>query len=157
MEELLREHLKSVYNFCFRLVGNKADAADLAQEIFIKVWKNLSKFDPEKNFKTWLFTIARNTVIDYWRKKKELILPENFELADDKPLADELFLQRETEERITTALDRLPPVYKEVVVLHALQELTFEEVSQILGRPLNTVKSQYRRALHQMKQFLRIQ
>lgn len=155
-ELIVKQHLKSVYNFTYRLVKSEAEASDLTQEVFIKVWKNLSRFDSSKNFKTWLFTIARNTVIDHWRRKKELPLPEDLEIEDVSPLPDELFFQSENKQKLDQALDTLSLDYKTVVVLHSLEELTFEEVSQIVGKPLNTVKSQYRRALHQMREWLRI-
>jgi RNA polymerase sigma-70 factor (ECF subfamily) len=142
--------------FAFRLSGKTEEASDITQETFIKVWKNLRKFDPKKNFKTWLLAIARNTMIDRWRQKKELLLPENFEPEDSTPLPDELFSRVESKQKLDRALSRLPLDYQTVVVLHGVEDFTFDEISQIMGKSLNTVKSQYRRALHQIKQFLRI-
>ena len=67
--EIVNRYLKLIYNFTYRLVGNEKVAEDISQEVFLKAWKNIKKFDLEKNFKTWIFSIAKNTAIDYLRKR----------------------------------------------------------------------------------------
>lgn len=157
LNELINRHLKGVYNFIYRLVGNTQEAEDLAQETFLKAWKHLKKYDPDQNFKTWLFTIARNTAVDWLRRKKipTLGLAENSEtqdgietmLGDDSPLPDELLQQEWEKDYLEKLLGRLPVHQREVTLLHHYEEMTFEEIGTLLGKPLNTVKSQYRRAL----------
>lgn len=155
-ERLLRRHLKNVYNFVYQMTRNLAEANDLSQDTFVKVWTNLRKFDQNKNFKTWLLTIAKNTVIDHWRRKKEFLLPTDQEVVDSTPLPDELFDFKENKQKLNEVLNHLPDEYREIVTQHDLEELTFAEISRASGRPLNTVKSVYRRALHQIRRLLRI-
>src|SRR4030042_2442046 len=70
--ELLKKYLGPVYNFLYRITNNKEAAEDISQDAFFKVWKNLKRFDQNRNFKTWLFAIAKNTAFDWLKKKKEL-------------------------------------------------------------------------------------
>lgn len=161
--ELVDIYLEPTYAFIYRLCGNAEDASDITQETFVKVWKNLSKYDPAQSFKTWLFTIARNTTIDWFRKRKSIPFSsmeheesDNFggNIVDTEPLAHELFEKAEIGEKVKAALDTLPVDQRAVVTLHYEQEMTFEEISKILDKSVNTVKSQYRRALMKMKQVL---
>ena len=71
-EKLLKRYLKSVYNFIYRLASDREVAEDLTQETFVKVWKNLRRFDQTKSFKVWIFTIAKNTAYDFLKKKKTI-------------------------------------------------------------------------------------
>ena len=162
---LIERHARSVYFFVFRLIGNKEDSEDIAQETFIKAWQKLSKFDEDMNFKTWLFSIAKNTAIDKLRKKKSINFSslnmggsdsaENFgensdfesNLADTEPLPDEIFLQKESEENLKKALAQLSDNQRLIIHLHISEDLTFEEIAEIIDKPMNTVKSQYRRSV----------
>jgi RNA polymerase sigma-70 factor (ECF subfamily) len=161
-ERLLERNLNPVYVFIVRLTGNTEEAADLAQETFLKVWKSLKQFDQKQRFKTWVFAIARNTVFDYLRKKKLILFSEldtetqTFEedIKDTALLPEELFAQNESKEHVERALMKLSPEYRSIVLLHAIDALTFEAIADITGKPMNTVKSQYRRALQQMRSSL---
>lgn len=161
LNDLINRYLKPVYNFIYRLSGDQKEAEDLAQESFFRMWKNLSKYHQTENFKTWLFTIARNVTIDFLRKKKSLnfadfedaegenALVEN--LADPAPLPDEVVASIEKNKLLDDLLNKLPLKYREVLLLHYLDELTFDEIGKVLKKPLDTVKSQYRRALIALK------
>jgi RNA polymerase sigma-70 factor (ECF subfamily) len=164
---LVKHYLKPVYNFVFRLSNNKNEANDIVQEVFVKVWKNLKKFNPDKNFKTWILTIARNTTIDWLRKKRNIVFSElnrldeeggekYFEetIADIEPLPDEIFMKKELDKEVEKVLSKLRPDFREIILLHYTEELTFEQISEIVGKPLNTVKSQHRRALNTLRKFI---
>ena len=161
-EDVLHEYSAPIYNFCTRLIGNEDDAKDLTQDIFVKIWKNLEKYDESKSLKAWVFTIARNTCYDWLRKKKNLIFSQmnkedvDFEetIVDEKPLQDELFIEKENAGRVEMALKVLSQDQLEVVVLHYTENLSFEEIAEVLQKSINTVKSQNRRALEKMKKFL---
>ncbi|MDB5189967.1 MAG: sigW 1 [Parcubacteria group bacterium] len=161
-ERLVERHLTPLYAFIYRLCGNPDEAKDLTQETFLKAWKNVRNFDQERSFKTWLFAIARNTTFDYLRKRKQILFSEldteteSFEssLEDTLPLPEELFAQNESQQRVEQALLSLSPDYRSIVLLHDTDSLTFEAIAEIVGKPMNTVKSQYRRALLQMRAFL---
>ena len=150
-------HLKPVYNFIYRLVGSAKDAEDIAQETFFKAWKSIKTYRPDENFKTWIFTIARNTAIDFMRKKKNLVFSdfENAEgdnalldtLADPKHSAEKITAKIENKKLAEKILNKLSPVYREILLLKYVQDLTFDEIGKVLKKPLHTVKSQHRRAM----------
>lgn len=156
-DELARRYLPLVYRFLLRLTGDGHTAEDLSQETFLKVWKALGRFDVDKSFRTWIYAIARNVAVDHLRKKR----PVSFttveteegsfnpadDLADERPLAPELLERKEAAEELMAAVNKLPEKARSVVVLHDLEDLTFQEISDALKEPLNTVKSRYRRAL----------
>jgi RNA polymerase sigma-70 factor (ECF subfamily) len=163
MTTLVNRYVTLVYNLIVRLVGDRREAEDLTQETFMKMWKALSRFDTEKNFKTWIFAIARNTAIDYLRKKKPILFSrlnsENedgetrFEdnLTDDNVLPDEAFEKKEMAGGLEKALQTLSLDERTIIVLHESDEMTFEEIADVLSKPMNTVKSRYRRALQKLR------
>lgn len=164
LEILIKRYLKPVYSFVYRYVGDGAAAEDITQEIFVKTWRNLKKFNPNKKFKTWIFTIAKNTSID-WLKKKKAIPFSNFEsregenlfirtLADPAPLADEMIERAGVTEVVNAAINQLTAKYRRVLLLRYNEHLSFREIAAFLSEPLNTVKSRHRRALIQLKNFL---
>ena len=78
---IIKRHLKLVYNFAYRLTGNAQNSEDISQETFIKIWKNIKRCDPKQEFKTWLLAIAKNTSIDWLRKRKDFVFSD-FETAE---------------------------------------------------------------------------
>lgn len=164
-EWLVERHLRSVYSFVFRLVGNEKDAEDIVQETFLKVWKNLKNYSRESaKFKTWLMRIARNTAVDYLRKKRhvpfsklegdneESWIAEN--LPDEQPLPDELLAHKGDVEELERVVLKLSPIYREVLILYYGSDLTFEEVSVISEVSVNTIKSRHRRAVAELRKLL---
>lgn len=161
---LIGRYLKTVYNFVYRIIGNLQDTQDITQEVFIKIWKHIEKYDQRQNFKTWIFTIAHNAALDWLRKKRNLVFSdfENSEhenylehtLIDPKPLPDEIIAQMGDQKFVSDLLSQLPLIYREVMILRYSNELTFEEIAEILKRPVDTVKSQHRRALVVLRRFL---
>ena len=146
---IIDKYSNSIYNFSARFVGI-SDATDIVQDVFVKVWTNIKKFDKSKSsFKTWLFRITRNTVIDFMRKKKMINFSsldtegENFEdtIEDDSSLPIEIMSQLEDEKMLNAFIDELPDNYKEVLVLHYQEDMTFAEIGELLNKPSNTVKS----------------
>lgn len=161
---LVDRYLKDVYNFAFRLTNDKQAAEDIAQESFIKAWKHMRRYREGANFKTWIFSITRNTAIDWLRQKKELVLSsfENEEgdntllatIQDQNPLPDELVARAEDARFVEGLLEDLNPHYREVLMLRYSSNLTFEEIGDILKKPLHTVKSQHRRAIAMLRRSL---
>jgi len=162
---LLQRHLADVYNFARRLGGGE-DADDVTQEVFLKVWKNLKLYRrANAKFRTWLFSIARNTTIDFLRKKKHIAFSEfdtpeggnplTETLADETPEPDELFAQAESAQQLERALQALSPRAREVLLLRYREDLTFDEIGAVLKEPLNTVKSRHRRALAALRDILK--
>ncbi len=161
---LVKRHLKLVYNIARYYVLNSDDAKDVTQEVFVKVWKNLKKFRLEKSFTSWIFEIAKNTALD-WLKKKKTVLFSNFEnesgknylsetIADLSPTPYEMASRTETIKTLQLAINQLPPLYQEVVIRHSQEEMTFQEIADSTKQSINTVKSRYLRALALLKKFL---
>lgn len=153
--ELIELNLKLIYRYAFRMTRDIEDSEDITQETFVKLWKNIGKFDLDKNFRTWLLGIAHNTAIDFLRKKKDFVFSDfdndagNFSetIADTALLPTEIFAQVEKKKLLDDALGRLSPMSREILILYYESDLTFAEIGTILNKPLNTVKSQHRRAL----------
>lgn len=161
---IIKRHLKLVYNFAYRLTGNAQVSEDISQETFIKIWKNIKKYDPNQEFKTWLLAIAKNTAIDWIRKRKDFVF-SSFEteegknmltdfLADYAPRPDKIAIQAEDKEFIGWLLDQLSQEDREIISLHYNDNLTFEKIGRILDRPLNTVKSRHHRTLFFLKNLI---
>lgn len=161
---LVDRHLTNAYNFALKLVNDSQAANDITQEAFVKAWKNIRGFRRGSSFQTWLFTITRNVAIDWLRKRKELVFSafenergENMlteTLADNGPLPDELLARAEDARFVGMLLEELDPMYQDVLKLRYSSNMTFEEIGEILKRPLHTVKSQHRRALIALRRSL---
>lgn len=164
-KRLLDRYAPVLYNFTAR-IGGRNNAPDIVQEIFIKVWKKINSFDPKRaNFKTWIFTIAKNTTTDFLRRKRAVLFSdleettdpddaaESFEdkIPDDSLLPEQMLAKLENKEFLDKILEKLPRTYREVLLLHYQEEMTFEEIGNILDKPLNTVKSQHRRAIIELR------
>ncbi len=168
LEILIKKYLKPIYFFVYKYVGNVEEAEDITQDVFVKTWRNLKKFDRQKNFKTWIFSIAKNTSIDFIRRKKtvpfsELLIQrkdgteENdfLEKIIDPSLTPNDSLERKSiAETFKQAIDKLFPKYRAVLLLRYNNNFTFREIAESLGEPLNTVKSRYRRALILLRKLL---
>ncbi len=164
--ELVRRHLGTVYSFAVRFVGNEHEAEDITQETFLKAWKSIANYRVEASrFKTWVLRIARNTSIDYLRKKKHIVFSEfdtdagqnvlTETVPDTNDLPDELFARVQDAEVVARALDTLQPKFKEVLLLHYTNHLTFDEIGLMLEESPNTVKSRHRRALQTLRVYLK--
>ena len=161
---LIDRYISPIYNFTARLT-DKEIANDIVQEVFIKVWKKIDHFDSQKSsFKTWIFTIARNTTIDFLRKKK-LINFTSLEndtdslsfassIKDETLLPDEILQKLQDSELLSEKIESLLPQHKTVLILHYQEELTFSEIGKILNKPLNTVKSYHHRAIIKLREML---
>jgi RNA polymerase sigma-70 factor, ECF subfamily len=170
-KELINKYTSPLYNFTVRLT-DKENAPDIVQDVFIKIWKKLNYFDVSKSsFKTWIFAVAKNTIIDFWRKskdkdgKKKILsfsdleskdndysFPEN--IKDDNLLPDQVLQKLQDKELLNKSIDKLPENFKTVLVLHYQEEMTFEEIGKILGKPQNTVKSYHQRAIMELRKIL---
>ncbi len=161
---LIKNNLDLVYNFVRRMVKNDHSAEDIVQETFIKVWKKAGTYKRGARFSPWLLSIARNTTLDFLKKKKEFVFSQfdnddggNFleaGLADPEPLPDEIFSRVGLAEQIEKVLAQISPEQREIIILRHSSNMTFEEIGQTVGRPSNTVKSQYRRGLSSLRQIL---
>jgi RNA polymerase sigma-70 factor (ECF subfamily) len=138
---------KRVFNYLFRLVLNREDALDLSQDVFLKAYQNLPKLDEPERFAAWLYRIAHNQAFSLLRRRK----PEA-ELAPERVPADSgRLLPLELSLAVESALQRLNEDQREAVLLKVYQGFKFEEISEILGCPVSTVKSRLYTALDLLK------
>ncbi|MFN8008966.1 MAG: sigma-70 family RNA polymerase sigma factor [Terriglobia bacterium] len=156
-ERIVSSHTKRVFNLCYRFLGRADQAEDMTQEIFLKVFRNLGSYRPESGqFFTWMVSVGRNLLIDHYRQSKDDRVTFSMEEEEGTTLLDTIPSPRisvqgelEMEERaliLKRALDALPPQLREAVVLRDLEELSYEEIGDILKVPEGTVKSRINRA-----------
>jgi RNA polymerase sigma-70 factor, ECF subfamily len=163
-EELLTVHSRKIYNLCYRFTGRTSEAEDLTQEVFIKVFQTLRTYDAAQGaFSTWLNRLARNHLVDHYRRtRKDRLtssIDENAGQIEERPSQLESptarVESRERRELLQGALDRLSPDMREAVILRDLQDLEYEEISQVLGVPVGTVKSRINRGRLELARVLK--
>ncbi len=160
-EELVRRYQRPISAYVYRMVGDYETALDLTQEIFIKIYNSLSRYRPEFKFSTWIYKIAHNAAIDHLRRssgRERSLVGGNEGDSYDLPIESEGLTpeqQTEREERrveIELVVRSLPTAYRELIVLRHSQDLTYEEIVEVTGLPLGTVKNRLFRARDLMRQ-----
>lgn len=152
-KELIDRYFHRIYAFALRVSRNPDVAEDAAQETFVKVWKSLKKFDSSRSFQSWIFAIARNATLDILRKRKDSSLDDDSEaeMKDDSELAPEEFDREVTRDILEEVMAELTANQRSAVYLHDVLGKTFDEISEITGKSLNTEKSHYRRAILRLR------
>jgi len=165
-QEILRRYRQPLYNLLYRMVRNKMDTEDLVQEAFIKAFSSLASFKQNYAFSTWLYKIAINNCIDFFRKKKlktlSIDLPIDSkdgeikrELPDVSFRPDKNILENEKDQIIQEAIKNLPEKYRVPIILRHQEDRTYEEISEIMAIPLGTVKARIFRAREMLKRELK--
>ena len=164
-EIIVRQNWRKVFNVAYKFVGRHDEAEDLAQDIFLKIFKALHTFDRRANFQTWLISISRNLCIDHYRsvRKERETMARDVDASNLMPVSRERSPYGELEQidlrkRIREALAELPPTLREAVVLRDLQEFSYQEIADKLRLPEGTVKSRINRGrLELARQIRRLQ
>jgi RNA polymerase sigma-70 factor (ECF subfamily) len=160
-EELVRRYQRPISAYVYRMVGNYESALDLTQEIFIKVYNSLRRYRSEFKFSTWIYKIAHNAAIDHLRRtatrEQSLVMgPENdqFDLpVESTRLSPEQESERkERRGEIESVVRALPGNYRELIILRHSQDLSYEEIVEVTGLPLGTVKNRLFRAREMMRE-----
>lgn len=150
---LVEAYQAPIYNLCYRILGNPDEAEEASQEAFLRAYTKLHSFDPDRSFRSWLFSIAHHYCVDRLRRRRLTWLS-----LDDEPAAEglawramasspeETALRHERNDQVQTALDRLPPSYRSAVVMHYWYDLSYEEIAQITGATVGAIKSRLHRA-----------
>ena len=150
-EELIRRLQRRVYGFAYQHLRDVDEAHDLAQEIFVKLYRNLGRFDAERPFEPWFWKLAANTTINYRRKRVPLPTEQPIETAD--PDTDPTTLQRH-DPALVQALSQLDPAYRMPVLLHYYADLPLEQVATTLNLTVPAIKSRLHRARAQLRNHL---
>jgi len=166
-EQLIESYQKRVFNIAYRIIGSYDDANELAQEVFIKVYRSLSQFKGRSSFSTWIYSITKNVCYDELRKRKnkkvvyidEDIKYDNNEIQrqveDGRPQPDEIAEKNEIKRIVHEAIMELSYEHREAIVLRDIQGFSYEEISKLLKCPEGTVKSRINRARRSLKNILK--
>jgi len=165
-EVVVRRHHRPLVHHLYRQIGQREQALDLAQEVFLKVYISLSSFDPEYRFTTWLYRIASNCAIDHLRKRRPPTLSltgsqredgegrQAMKIAGNEPTPHDVARLRELQGRLEQAITRLPPDFRQLVLLRHRQHCRYDEIARITDLPLGTVKNRIFRAREMLRQEL---
>ncbi len=171
--EMVRAHQKRVYGLCYRFTGNAADAEDLTQDVFLKIYTNLSSFDAARgSLPVWITTMTRNLLVDNFRRTRNQratgSLDEGWDqtedfrprlsvadrLADAAPSPHEAAARQELKKMVEKALMKVSADLREAVILRDLQDMDYREIAQVLGIPEGTVKSRISRGRAELARLL---
>jgi RNA polymerase sigma-70 factor (ECF subfamily) len=165
-EELISRYQQPVYGMVFRLVGNQSDASDVVQEVFLKVFRSVGSFREKSSLRTWIYRIAVNEAYNQRRwfgrhcKREVAIESEEHEqttydvAADPGPSPFDRAVNTETRQLIEVALERVNPIFRAAVVLRDIEDLSYEEIAEILQVSLGTVKSRILRGREALRREL---
>lgn len=142
---LVEEYKTSIYNLAYRMTGNLEDAADLTQDIFIRAYIHLWRYNPEKKFFTWLYTIALNTIKNFIKKNK---ITQTSDLKENQSLAEQNSSAAQDMDIYLSALDVQTRAF---ILMKYVQELSFEEISEISGKSISAVKMRVYRGLESLR------
>jgi RNA polymerase sigma-70 factor (ECF subfamily) len=172
-EQLARTQHRKVYGICYRFTGSAADAEDLTQEVFLKMYRNLASFDPARgSFGTWLTTLTRNLLVDNYRRSRMERASDSLDepfgdddagggatkldrLADTRPGQDQHVAGLELKVQIQRALAEVSPELREAVILRDLQDMDYKDIAEVLGVPQGTVKSRISRGRSELARLLK--
>lgn len=162
-EELVKRHMRRVYNLCYRFTGNSAEAEDLSQEVFLRIYRTLASYHSAfGGFPTWLTSVTRNLLVDHYRRTRRDRVTDS--LDDAMPVLEEKHSSARAPDKLAQAaelsvqlqrgLARLSPELREAVILRDLQGLEYNEVQVILQVPEGTVKSRINRGRIELARIL---
>ena len=160
-EQLFKRYREGILQlYMQRTNGNREDADDLLQETFVKVFLNLHRYNQDYTFGQWIYTIARNTFVDYVRKRRDNLSIDLMQIghammpASPSPTPEERVINDQQRAQLDHYLTRMSPRYRQLIELRFFHELSYEEIAQELEIPLGTVKTRIHRAREQLCRFI---
>jgi RNA polymerase sigma-70 factor (ECF subfamily) len=163
-EQLVERHQRLVIGTVGRMLGSPSDAEDIAQQVFVRVWKNVTRYEPRAKFTTWLLKITRNLVFNELRRRsRHPAVPLQSQTdEEERPLKDEhavspdaTLLEHELQEAVDAAIARLPETQRMAVILRRYEELSYEEIAEALDQSVSAVKSLLFRARTELRESLK--
>lgn len=160
-EELVRRYQRPITSYVFRMLGDYDSALDVTQEVFIKVYNSLERYSSEYKFSTWLYRIAHNAAIDHMRRNS--VTPQSLEtenadgtyqlqLESSNPTPEQDRERSEWRTEIDAVVKCLPTAYRDLIVLRHSQDMSYDEIAEVTGLPLGTVKNRLFRAREMMRE-----
>ena len=153
--QIVESYQVPVYNLCYRMLGNREEAEDAAQESFLRAYRNLNRYDPKRKFVTWLLSIASHYCIDCLRRRRlklvslDDLLPRR-ERGAATPAAEANYLQQEQAEEIRSMLDGIGEKDRAAVILRYWYDFSYEEIAESLSLSISAVKSRLHRTRREM-------
>lgn len=149
---VVERYQRKIYAYIMRLTNHRDEAHDIAQDVFLKAYKNLHRFDTERKFSSWVYRIAHNESVN-WLKKNTRVKMESIDVREENGRqvvsavdVEEEYMQREDSKMIRSSINKLPAKYREVMELRYLKQFSYEEISSELEKPINTVGTLISRA-----------
>lgn len=147
-EELVTRYKRLIFSVVYNMTNDKEEVSDISQEVFLRIYKALDRYNPEYKFSTWAVRITRNLCLDIHRKKRVPSTPieeiEDFSDGVDTPEAS--YIQKERSDRIRRAIQELPEKYRTPIILFHQNGLSYEEMTRVLGEPMTIIKNRLYRA-----------
>ena len=153
-DRLVERHQREIYRLCYRYVNNHEDAADLAQDAFLKAYRAIGRFRGDSAFSTWLYRIAVNTCLNFRSARRAVHEELSDALPDPSAPVVQTLAEREQARRVREAVTRLPEKQRATLILKIYHDLTHEEVAGILGSSVGTVKANLFHALGNLRKML---
>ncbi len=166
-EALIESHFKQIYNIAFRMTNNPDDAADMTQEVMLKLFKSIGSFNGNSKFSTWVYRVATNTCLDELKKMKRrttLSLQNEIEtddggytmdIEDNSPTPEQSLEQNELKDIVAKAITYLSDEHKTIIILRDIRGFSYDEIARITGTTEGTVKSRLSRARAQLKNIIK--
>jgi len=169
-EEFVRQHNRRIYNICYRFTGSASDSEDITQEVFVRLYRTMSSFEPDKgSFNTWLTTLTRNMLVDHFRRSRQDRVTDSIDAApaadedaptlaerleDEAPSPQARLASKETQKIVQHALLKVSPDLREAVILRDIQDMDYKDIAAALKVPEGTVKSRINRGRAELARLL---
>lgn len=159
--ELVKRYEKQIFSLAYRLIGDYDEAADLAQEAFIRIYQMLHRYDPEKRFFSWMYRVAQNTCLNAMQRRPSNVVPveraeEYFSdtAAGEAAEPERDYLNREIRRNIDRAISELPDNYRDIIYLRYIEDLSYQQIADKLGLPVSTIETRLFRGRKLLQQKL---
>ncbi len=163
-KELIKRYRYKLLAYLYRLTGNKEEAEDLLQNVFVKFYNNIEKIDTTRKFSSWIYRIAHNEAINFLKRRSQHYWisiddiqssKDKLEITDLEKSPIDAWLKKELKQEMDKALEKIPIKYKEVLMLRYYHDKSYEEISEILGKPVNTVGTLLNRAKKKLMEIMK--
>jgi RNA polymerase sigma-70 factor (ECF subfamily) len=163
-EQLVRKTQKQAFGLAYRLTGDMTEAEDLVQETYLRAYRFFHRYDRELPFASWIYRIMTNTYVDSLRRKGRIRTTSldhggagrvaGWDVADSRPSPDSVILEGSMDEPVQNALSSINPVFRTAVILADVEEMAYEEIAEIMGTSVGTVRSRIHRGRRQLREHL---
>lgn len=154
-DEIMIRYERQIYRVCYRFVENRDDALDLAQDVFVKAFEHLPTFRRESTLKTWLYRIAINHCLNHVKKHSQQFIEVTEFTASIRPAIQHQLEHEEQREHFRRLIKRLPPKQKAILELRINEQLSYEEIANISGRSVSTIKASVFFALEKLRKLVK--